>query len=418
MRRPWVVVLLVFAVTRAVAAFATANPDLYPAGSADASFDIGNYAVWGNQMQDFGHWAYRDFSLEYPPGALPIANLPYWISDEHFRVAYILQSVAFDALGLAAVYRIAKRHRSWWGVAAWLVLLPLLGPVSYSRIDIVVAAAIAWALERADAGRWTAAGAWLGLGAAIKLTPILVLPAIAIVAPRRWRPVVAAGAVGAAFVVPFLRDLPELYDAVAGYHLERGVHAESLYGSLALLARVTVDADVELVGRFGATDILATSADAMKTLSNVAAIGVLIDSGLTAWKRVRRGDGAHVVLVVCGALTLLTAVGRVFSPQYLIWLVAPLAAGLAIAPRLLRWPALLLGAAMGLAHFVYPVVFYDYLDVTWWAVLLGVLRNVALLAAGLLAVRAAWQYSSQLPAVEEHEPVEAGLADVLVGPDR
>lgn len=419
MRRPWVLVLVVFAVTRLAAGWLADHPDAYPDGSANASFDIANYAVWGNQWQDFGNWPYREFSVEYPPGALAVANVPYWVSHERFQEAYIVQSVLFDALGLVAVYRLARRRGSWWGVTAWLVLLPLLGPITYTRLDVAVAAALAWALERAIAGRWAAGGAWLGLGIAVKLTPGLALPALALAAPKRWRPAVAAAAVAAAFVVPFAGDLPELFDQVAGYHLDRGVHAESLWGSLALLARVVGGADVQLVSAFGATDIGAAFADGLKTLSNLAAVGVLLDSALAATRRVRRGDGEHTALVVCGALVLLTAVGRVFSPQYLVWLAAVIAVALTVAPRAMRWPALLFGVAAALAHLVYPVFFYDYLDVRGWAVGLGATRNVALLASGLLTVRAAWQYRPlQLPAVEEHERVEPALADVLVGPDR
>jgi len=418
MRRPWVVVLLAFAGTRLLAGYLAANPDAYPDGSADASFDIANYTVWANQMQDFGNWAYRDFAVEYPPGALPVANLPYWITSDHYRVAYIVQSVAFDALGLAAIYRLCRRRGNWWGVAGWLVLVPLLGPVSYTRLDIVVAAALAWAMERVEARRWTPAGAWIGLGAAVKLTPALALPAVVLVSPRRWRPLAAAAGAAAVFFVPFVRDLPALYDDVAGYHLDRGVHAESLWGSLALLARAAVDADVELVNAFGATDVEAAAVDGLATLSNIAAVGVLVDSCLVALRRVRRGDGAHVVLVVCGTLTLLTAVGRVFSPQYLVWLVAPMAAALAVDPRRLRWAALSLALAVALAHAVYPVWFYDYLAVEGWAVTLGVVRNLALLVSGLLAARAAWTYRSRLPAIEQQQVVEPRLADVLVRPDR
>jgi len=181
---------------------------------------------------------------------------------------------------------------------------------------------------------------------------------------------------------------------VIGYHTERGVHAESLWGSGALLASVTVDASVEVVSAFGAADIESSFDDGLKALSNVAALGVLIDSALASVRRVRRGDGAHLVLVAGGALILLTGVGRVFSPQYLIWLAAPMAAGLAIAPRALRWSAVLLVLTAGLAHLVYPVLFYDYLDGQGWAVGVGFARNVALLGAGLLAVRAAWRYRS------------------------
>jgi hypothetical protein len=390
--RRLVIVLLIFAVTRVAIGYVSDHPDLYPDGSADPTADVSNYVVWANQMQDFGNKPYRDFEVEYPPGSVAIANLPYVITHPDYRVAFIAQSVAFDALGLWAMYRLARRRGSWWGVVAWLALLPLLGPVAYTRLDMPVAACIAWALERVEAKRWTTGGFWLGLGTAIKLTPGLMLPAVTLAAPRRWRPAAIAVGVVALTLTPFLTDLPELYDSVAGYHLDRGVHAESLWGSIALLARVTLDTPVEVVGAFGASDITSRFDGSLKMLSTIAAIGVLIDSVLTATRRVRRGDGAHLVLVVGGSLILLTAVGRVFSPQYLVWLVPPMAAGLAIAPRALRWSAGLLALAIGLAHLVYPVWFYDYLAVKGWAVGVGVTRNLALLAAGLLAVRVAWRY--------------------------
>ena len=331
--RRLVLVLLIFAVTRIGMGYVSDHPDLYPDGSADPTIDVANYAVWSNQMQDFDNWPYRDFDVEYPPGSIAIANAPYSFTHEGYREAFIVQMVAFDALGLWAVYRIARRRGSWWGVVAWLGLLPLLGPVAYTRLDLAVAACIAWALERVEASRWTTGGFWLGLGTAIKLTPGLMLPAITLAAPRRWRPAAAAVAVVAVSLTPFLGDLPELYDNVAGYHLERGIHAESLWGSGALLSRVVLDTPVEVVSAFGASDITSSFDDSLTTLSNIAAIGVLLDSVLAATRRVRRGDGAHVVLVAGGSLLLLTAVGRVYSPQYLVWLVAPMAIGLAIAPR-------------------------------------------------------------------------------------
>ena len=395
MRRPWVIVVVAFAVTRALAGAVTAAPSsFYPDGAADPSFEIANYAVWGNQMQDLDRWAYRDFAVEYPPGALAVANLPYAVSDEQFEAAYIVQAVLFDALGLAAVYRLARRRRSWGGVVVWLALLPLLGPVTYSRLDVVVAATMAWALERAEAGRWGASGAWLGLGVAVKLTPLLVLPAVVLVSPHRWRTGLAAAAAAAVFVVPFAGELPALTDQVLGYHTDRGVHAESLWGSLALLARVTFGADVGTVGAFGATDIVSGGAEALKTVANVAAVGVVLDSCLNAGRRVRRGDADHLALVVAAATALLVAVGRVFSPQYLVWVVAPLAVAVTVAPGRLRWSVAALAVAVVLAHVLYPVFFADYLDARPGAVVAGLARNIAVLASGVLAARAAWRYRS------------------------
>jgi len=417
-----VLVVLVFAATRLAAGWVADHPTIYgrEGSVADPTSDVANYIVWANQMQDFGHWPYREFGLEYPPGALPIANLPYWLDPFDYRVEFIALNVAFDALALVALHRLARRTGSWWGVAAWLALVPALGPVAYTRLDMPAAACIAWALYLVATRRWTGAGVWLGLGIAIKLTPGLLVPALAVAAPKPARVVAAAGGVVAMALAPFLFDLPELYDHVAGYHLDRGVHGESIYGNAVMIARTWFDADIEVVSAFGAFDVEPGAVEGLKTLSNIAAIGVLIDSVLTARYRARRGDGHHLVVVVASASILLAAVGRVFSPQYLVWLLAGMAAGLAVAPRLLRWPAVLLAGSVVASHVFYPSMFFGYWALEGQAVVVATLRSLLLLAAGLLAVRAAWRYrpSGTVPAVEEHEGVEPALADVLVRPDR
>ena len=177
---------------------------------------------------------------------------------------------------------------------------------------------------------------------------------------------------------------------------------------------------MELVSAFGASDISTSFDTSLRTMSNIAAAGVVLDSVLASTRRVQRGDGTHAVLVAASTLVLVTAVGRVFSPQYLVWLVAAVATCLAVAPDAYRWPAILLGGANALAHVVYPVLFYDYLGVEGAAVAVGVVRTVAFLVAGILAVRAAHRFrtGSGHPPVEEHEGVEPLDADVLVGPDR
>ena len=71
-----------------------------------------------------------------------------------------------------------------------------------------------------------------------------------------------------------------------------------------------------------------------------------------------------------------------------------MACALAVAPSALRWPAGLLAVSVALAHLVYPAFYYDYLGVQGWAVVLGLIRNLCLLAAGLGAVRVAWRYQA------------------------
>lgn len=386
------VVLAAFVLSRMVIGFVADNPDIYPSWAADATSDIIIYNSWAEQMQEDQARPYRDFEVEYPPGALPIATVPYAIAQDDYRTTFIAESVAFDALGLLAMYRLARRRNSWWGVSAWLLMFPLLGPVAYLRLDMAVAASLAWALERFEAQRWSAAGLLLGIGGAIKIAPLLLLPPLAMAAPRRWRPIAAAAAGAMVFVIPFATDVPAIYDNVLARNAVRGVHVESIWGSILLLARVTVGATADVVTAFGASDVEAPYASLLEAVSNVLALAVLLASTAFVLTRVRRSDGAHAVLVASTSLMLLTAVGSVLSPQFNVWLVAAMAAALTIEPVRFRYSAAMLSIALALTHLHYPILFWRYLAVEPFVVSVAVFRNASLLAAGVLAATATWRY--------------------------
>ena len=92
---------------------------------------------------------------------------------------------------------------------------------------------------------------------------------------------------------------------------------------------------------------------------------------------------------MCGfaALLAFVSLGKVFSPQYVIWL-APFAA-LAWAWRL-RVVALLTAAAIGLTQVEFPSRYFDLINVERDVVLVVAARNVLLLAAlGLIAAAGA-----------------------------
>ena len=422
---PWRVLLavvLAFLATRGAMAYAVEHPEIYSVGeheAADATFDRGNYGVWSERFREDGDLPYRDYALEYPPGAFGAALIPDLLGqpfDYEFR--FLLFAVTVDALGLVAVWRLARRTGSWWGVATWVALVPLVGPVAYSRLDIVVAAALAWALERAVAGAWGRSGAAFGLGAVSKLVPALLLPAAFLVASRRARLVLGAAVVAGLAIVAFVGHVDDVYRDVITYHRERPVHAESLWASLAFLLDRVGWSSAGLEFSYGAFNVTGYWAPTFRTLADIAAIGVLVDSLLQARLRVGRGDGAHLAILCLATLTLLTAVGRVLSPQYVVWLVALSAIGLCLAPRALAWSAAWMALAVVLTHLEYPVYFFDLMARHPGAETLLLARNVAILVSGLLAARVSWRYRSLTPVGEGGEEVEALLGDGGEGPDR
>src|SRR5439155_8954351 len=191
--------------------------------SNDSGQDLPVYEEYGWMVLD-GRVPYRDFGMEYPPGALPMFVLPavafgdardaHWSppNDAGRRyhlafdsIVFLLAAamVALSARSLAALKRPPRAQALSLGLVASSPLL--IGHVFVERYDVWPAALTAAALAAAVRGRYALGGAALGLGAAAKVYPALLLPVLVIVAVRqrglRAAIASAAAAVGAAVLV-------------------------------------------------------------------------------------------------------------------------------------------------------------------------------------------------------------------------
>jgi Glycosyltransferase family 87 len=383
-----VAVVVIFLLTRSAAGYMSDHPQAYGKNRADGTGDVNLYDYFTWEMRHTGSSAYRDLHMEYPPGAIPVMMIPRYVRIISYRTEFIMLMVAFDALGLCALARIAKRGGTWWGFWAWMVLVPLLGIVSYTRFDMVVAVALVWAIERAMAGKWKQVGALLGVGAAVKLVPFALVPLVFFVVPRGQRRgfLLATFAVIGIALLPFAFQLGAMYDSVWLYHSERGVQAESLWGAGLMVARWVWSYPVAIVASHRAYDAQADIAPALKALSNAVCLGVL---GFCAYlaSRTRRDDIGRLSLLLFGALTVLIGFGSVFSPQYLLWVIALGSAALALNPRAAALPVAVLGVAVALAHIEFPMWFWDLLfyDKGGALIVLAV-RDVLTVSAGVLAL--------------------------------
>jgi uncharacterized membrane protein len=344
--------------------------------------------------------------MEYPPAAIPIMMVPRYVRAVSYRTEFVIFMVLFDAIGLYGLIRIARRTGSWWGAATWFVLIPALGPVAYTRLDLVVGVVLVWTIERALAGRWGHVGLLVAFGTALKLVPVLLLPLLFFVAPRdRRRLFVGSFITGIALaLLPFIDVLPEMYRSIVGYHTERGIQAESIWGAGLLAARWVADYPVVVVSSHRAWDALAPSSALLKTLSNAASLAVVLGAVVLA-VRTRVDDLRRAALLIFAAMSLLVGVGRVYSPQYVLWLIALGAVAMAVAPRLAAPAVGVLGVTTLLAHLEFPVWFWDALFYAKGGALVALLaRDVLTLVIGGAALWAWWRAREPEP-VPEPEPV-------------
>ena len=347
--------------------------------------DIPVYEGYGSSIED-GGVPYRDFRPEYPPGALPAFVVPALLSGDEegfrdvFEWAMALCGVALVALagvGLRGVG--ASRGRTVAALALTAAFPLLLGQVMLTRFDLWPAALVAGALAALVHGRHRLGLAVLGAAVAVKLYPAVLVPlALAYVWRRRGRreALVCAGlaaAVVALAFAPFLVVAPEGLADSLGHQLSRPLQIESLGAALYLAAHHLVDVGVEMRPGHGSQNLHATGTGLTAALSSLLQLAVL------AWIWLRRpGTAEELLRWSAAALVAFVALGKVLSPQFLIWLVpaVPLVAG-----RRGLGASGLLAAALVLTQLWFPSHYWELArDLSLGPSLLVLVRDLVLVA--------------------------------------
>src|SRR5262245_4144717 len=174
------------------------------------------YESYGDQMASW-RVPYLDFSVEYPPAALPVFLVPSLghegNSDAYRRSFETLMAACGAALMLslaAALTALGASLARYCGALALAAVSPLLlGSVVLTRFDLWPAALTAGALAALLWGRLRLGHALLGVGIAAKLWPGVLLPlAVAYAWRTRGRrealaSVTVAVVVVLTFILPF-----------------------------------------------------------------------------------------------------------------------------------------------------------------------------------------------------------------------
>jgi Glycosyltransferase family 87 len=366
----------------------------------DRILDTPVYQRYGNAIAR-GDVPYRDFEVEYPPGALPMFALPGLAEPGHdqdvtpgFRHAFeslmwlcgagalLAMAVTFVALG--------ARELHAWSALAFAAVAPLaLGSVVLSRFDLWPTLLVVGALAALVSG-WPRLGSGiLGLAVTVKLFPAVLVPlALAYVWRRAGRreTLVCAGwmlGVVVAVFLPFVVLSPDGVWHSLTVQLTRPLQIESLGSAFLLAAHHVFGLGLTMTTSHGSQNLSGGAARAVAAAATVIQIAALV----VVWALFAIGPPTRGALVraSAAALAVFVAFGKVLSPQFLIWLipVVPLVRG----RRGLAASALLL-AALVLTQLWFPFHYWDL--VNHFAALqsgLVLLRDLALVAlAVVLAV--------------------------------
>jgi hypothetical protein len=339
---------------------------------------------------------------EYPVPSLAVFLPPYWLGagQEHpYEWVFVIMMILLDAGFTAALWRSAGR-RPGPGVWLWLLLVPCLGPLTFSRFDLVSAALAGGALLSLAVRRAATTGVLAAAGAAVKLWPAALVPALLIRREGRGRLLTAAIVAGALIGAVSLGLAG--YDRVVSpltWQGDRGLQIESLFAVPLLWGRVFSPSTWQTpYTRFYAFQVEGPGVRPLLALSTIAMVGMVLVL-LWFWWRVLRWDQRRPadVLPVAGLLMLGTAgmlvvTNKTLSPQYLLWiggLLAALGCVTPTEPLLPRLNRLLLATCL-VTQILYPLGYGMLTGVnagTWLGVLLLTARNGALIALTVLALR-------------------------------
>ena len=381
--------------------------------------DVGLYLRRASEVTS-GLVPYRAFPLEYPPLALVPMVVPFvlWPFGPPSIGVYAWLFAGQMALLLVAlalvVGRIVRIRASLpadrddvAGVA------PGLGPAvtpdelraEQRRVGIrllILAAgaslALTWRFDLfpvllATVGLWAAlehrpvvAGAAIGAGVLAKLFPVVLAPAVGVawLVSRDWfrlaRFAQFAGVVVIGGMLPFVALAGFDAFGFVGYQADRGLQIESVGGGLVLLWGLITGEPVRLFSPFSAWEVSGDLTNVLLRLTTLALVGGFAALALLGWPRSRAEvvrDGAvspaTIVTLATAAILVLVLTSKVFSIQYVVWLV-PFAA---LLPGRKFWLA---AAAVALTIPIHPVLYEALVRQEALPILVLNLRNALLVA--------------------------------------
>jgi Protein of unknown function (DUF2029). len=351
------------------------------------------YLPWALQARG-GFVMGIDAPWVYPVVAIVPIMIPLVFGARDYVGAWLTLALLLDAAAFAVL--VLGRHRrstsaAWW----WLGFTLLLGPVAISRLDTlsvpIVIVGLLWLGLRPRL-----ATVLLTIATWIKVWPAAVLASLVIATHHRWRVIAAAVVTSAVFVVLALAfgAGANVFSFVSA-QTDRGLQVEAPISGIWMWESV--------LGRPGSFvyydqplntfEVTGDGIDAaIALMSPLLAIAVLVVL-LLGIRAARRGRAMTLVLpsLALAVVTALIAFNKVGSPQYMVWLVAPVVLGLVYQGRGFRTPAILVAIMAALTQTFYPYLYDGILMLNPALLVVLTLRNLLLFAVLGWAILALWR---------------------------
>jgi hypothetical protein len=275
----------------------------------------------------------------------------------------------------------------------YVLLVTIASPILADRYDLFPALLTLLSLLCILKKCSTWAGIWLGLGIVAKLYPVVVLPIFSIyyLINREYRNMLRflLGTMASAILtlLPFTLLAQGDLLSFLSYHKARGLQIETFPAGIITLGHVLGLTKVQWAFRYGAFEIVSPFND--RVLQWLPLVFILTTLGVIVscftrfrYERITYGEitGTSLVTYVLIALLAFIVTSKVFSPQYIIWL-------LPFAPLLSLRQVSILAAIFAMTIAIYPFWYYALLEFQPSLVVLLNLRNLLTLVLLLWLLR-------------------------------
>ena len=385
--------------------FALLHAILFLAVSANLDQSVGNCWVERGVAMNIidGQVPYRDFSTEYPPLAILTFLLPALVYSVQ-PVYSLLFALEIFIIDLAVLFLLAKfacrlTMQIWKVYIVYTLCLLAIGPIITGRYDLLPATLVLLALYAFISGRNKTAWAVLALGIMAKVYPVIIAPffAIYLLRYRQYRRLVQGItiflAVALIISLPWLvLDADDYWQSIS-YHLERGLHIESSYGSVLLVGQILGLTQTTGEFSYGSWNLSSPMADSLAHISTYVTAGLLLLVYALYARRLWResndveplgmtgGAAASLLRYSMLAVVIMLLGSKLFSPQFIIWL-CPL-----LPLVIVRWryalPVLFLVTG-GITQYIYPHNYLDLEMVVPYVVVLLAVRNFLLVVMAVI----------------------------------
>ena len=282
--------------------------------------------------------------MEYPPFALVFFAIPRLFADTPwgYNVAYVAEVLVFMVVGLLLVSKLAERmgHDQKKAMLVYAILMLLMLEFVVDRYDIFPAILTLASFYMFASKRHGCACLLLAVGAMTKLYPAVLFPLylLYLAYGRQWRDaaVSCAAFLGTCVLIVGVAWLinPELITNFLSYHTDRPLQIESVPASVVYLLSMFGLTDVWIQpfadpDSFGSDNLMGSLPDAvasvMMPLMVVLILAVYAYYAVLRHRGVRDDDLRLIGLAAVAVLMLFMVANKVFSSQYLIWAIAPIA---------------------------------------------------------------------------------------------